>query len=281
MKLRAILPPAAISLYAFFALSAPVSFSQQPTKSPEAQSPEAQSIVQRAVEAELAADRDDHSLWRYNMLEKLEDDSLYQVVDTSEGEIKRKIEQAGRPVSPSEQKTQTARIQAFLTDTRAQAKQKRDGEHDDKSAEKMLNLLPQAFLWKVSSEDANTVHLHFVPNAAFSPPDIESRVLAAMEGDLIVDRAQHRIATIRGRLAYDVNIGFGLLGKLREGGTFNVERRQVAPNIWQITETHVHIDGRALLFKTIGQQTDEVKTGFQPVPPNTTLTQAAAILTPR
>ena len=276
MKLRAILPPTALSLCFVCALTQATSFAQQPS-----QSPEAQSIVQRAVEAELAADRDDHTLWRYNVLEKLEDNSVYEVVDTSQGEVKRKVEQAGKPVSPAEQQAQTAKIQAFLTDAHAQAKQKRDGEHDDKSAEKMLNLLPRAFLWNVSAEDATQVKLHFVPNPAFSPPDIESRVLAAMEGDLIVDRAQHRIATIRGRLSHDVNIGFGLLGKLREGGTFNVERRQLAPNIWQITETHVHIEGRALLFKTIGEQTDEVKTDFQPVSSSTTLAEAAAMLIPR
>lgn len=240
-----------------------------------------QALVQRAVDAELAADRDDHSLWRYSMLEKLEDNSLYDVVDTADGQVKRKVEQAGHPLSPSEQQAQTAKIQALITDSKAQAKQKRDGEHDDKSAEKLLNLLPRAFVWKIAGEQDGAITLHFVPNPSFSPPDIESRVLAAMEGDLIVDRKQHRIATIRGRLASDVNIGFGLLGKLREGGTFNVERREVAPGIWQITETHVHIDGRALLFHTIGQQTDEIKSGFQPVPPGTTLAQAAAMLNPR
>ena len=33
--------------------------------------------------------------------------------------------------------------------------------------------------------------------------------------------------------------------------------------MWQITETHVHIGGHALLFKTIGEQEDEVKTEFR------------------
>jgi len=83
---------------------------------------------------------------------------------------------------------------------------------------------------------------------------------------------------MKGRLSEDVNIGFGILGRLRQGGTFNVERRQVAPGIWQITETHVHIEGRALFFKTIGQQQDEVKSNFTPVPPGTTLQQAVAML---
>ena len=60
----------------------------------------------------------------------------------------------------------------------------------------------------------------------------------------------------------DVTIGWGLLGRMDEGGTFRVERREVAPGIWQIVETHVHIEGRALLFKSIGEQQDEVQTEF-------------------
>ena len=249
-----------------------------PQTDAQTQPPDAQALVQRAVRTELQADRDDHSLWRFNVLEKQEDGSLYDEIDTAQGSLRRKIEQAGHPLTPAQQQAQIAKIQAFVTDARAQAKQKHDSEHDDQSAEKLLNLLPRAFLWTVAGESDTQITLHFVPNASFNPPDIESRVLAAMEGDLIVDRRQFRIATIRGHLSHDVNIGFGLLGKLREGGTFNVERRQLAPNVWQITETHVHIEGRALLFHSIGEQTDEVKTNFRPIPAGTTLAEAAAML---
>ena len=54
-----------------------------------------------------------------------------------------------------------------------------------------------------------------------------------------------------------------------------MERREVAPGLWQITETHVHIEGKALFFKKIGQQQDEVQTDFTLVPEGTTLEQAA------
>jgi hypothetical protein len=63
-----------------------------------------------------------------------------------------------------------------------------------------------------------------------------------------------------------------------KGGTFDVERRELAPGIWQITESHVHIMGHALLFKNIGEQDDEVKTEFRRVPQETTLEQAATML---
>jgi hypothetical protein len=241
----------------------------------------AQALVQQAVNTELAAARNDHSLWHYRMRETQENNSVYDVVDTANGEVKQKIAESGRPLTPQERAAEAAKVHSFVTDKRAQAKQKRDGEQDDKSAEKLLNLLPKAFTWTLANSDGNDLTLHFVPDANFKAPDIESRVLAAMEGDLIVDRQQHRIRVIRGRLSHDVNIGFGMLGKLREGGTFNVQRSQIAPGLWQITETHVHIDGRALLFKTIGQQTDEVKYKFEPLPSNITLNEAANMIETR
>ena len=264
-------------LAAAFLLCVAITRAQAPSSSENI----AQTLVQRAVTVELDAARNDHSLWRYRMTEKQEDNSLYDVIETAQGSLKHKLQQSGHPLTPEQQSAETARIQAFINDTRAQAKQHKDGEHDDASAAKMLNLLPRAFHWTVAGKTVSEITLHFVPDPAFDPPDIESRVLSAMVGDLVVDKRQYRITTIRGRLSHDVNIGYGLLGKLREGGTFNVERRQVAPDSWQITETHVHIDGRALLFKTIGQQTDEVKTGFKPVPPSTTLAEAEALLNAR
>ena len=125
-------------------------------------------------------------------------------------------------------------------------------------------MLPEAFLWSMGEEKPDTLTLNFKPNPEFRPPDMQSRVLASMAGQLIVARRGNRIYSLRGALTEDVKIGFGLLGKLNAGGSFDVERREVAPGHWQITETRVHIGGHALLFKNIGQQEDEVKTDWRP-----------------
>jgi hypothetical protein len=151
---------------------------------------------------------------------------------------------------------------------------------DGKNAEELLRMLPDAFNWKVQSEDAQKITLHFEPNPNFNPPDMQGRVLGRMAGELVVDKGQNRIMTISGKLTEDVTIGWGLLGRLHEGGTFRVERREVAPGLWQITETHVHIAGRALFFKNIGQQQDEVQTEFTQVPDGTTLALAADMSKP-
>jgi len=70
-----------------------------------------------------------------------------------------------------------------------------------------------------------------------------------------------------------VLIGGGWLGRLNAGGTFDVERRETGHQIWQITETHVHIQGHALIFKTISEQEDDVKTNFKQLTNDPSLSQ--------
>jgi len=232
-----------------------------------------------AVKTELDADENDHSRWRYRD-EQRDLNIVSIVVQTDFGSVKRLISRNGRPLSPDEARQEEDRLNRFVHDSSRLAKQRRDGAADDKSARELLNMLPEAFTWTMESQNATVVRLHFEPRPDFHPPTLQSRVLAAMNGSVVIDKAQHRIITISGRLTQDVTFGFGFFGRLAKGGTFQVERRQLAPGLWQITETHVHIDGKALLFKSIGEQQDEIQTGYTPVPHGTTLEQAVVLSRP-
>ena len=238
-------------------------------------------IVRTAMQSELAADKNDHTRWRYRDAQKDGTDTVGIVVETDQGSVRRVIIRNGQPLSEAEARAEDERVRAFIHDTQKLEKQRRDGVQDGKNAEELLKMLPDAFIWKVTSEDEQKCTLHFDPNPSFSSPNMQGRVLGAMSGTLVVSKAQNRIETISGRLMQDLTIGWGgLLGRLREGGTFRVERREVAPGLWQIVETHVHIDGRVLFFKTIREQQDEVQTEFTQVPPGTTLEQAAEMSKP-
>jgi len=241
-----------------------------------AQAPDARQIVQQAVNNQLAADRDDNSHWRYVRTEDGRDKLV--VVETEHGAISRHIEDHGKPPSAATLAEDDANIQKFIHDPGMQQKQRQNGTHDDKSAIELLNLMPEAFVWKVESETPETVTLSYKPNPHFDPPDMEARVMGAMSGTLVVTLPAHRIRTFRGRLQSDVTIGFGFFARIKAGSTFDIERREVAPGYWQIAETHVHISGHALFFKTIGTQQDEVKSDFTLVPLGTTLEQAVGML---
>lgn len=223
-------------------------------------------IVRGAVEAQLQADRNDKSNWIYRDHDVQSRDTVYTCVGSPQGELKRMIELNGHPLSPAEAQEETQRIAEYVRDPSAQTRAKRNMMHDDAQATELLKMLPGAFLWTIVSDNASETTLSFRPNPNFDGPDMQSRVMSTMAGTMVVMKNGHHIRTFRGSLTEDFRIGFGLLGKLYKGGTFDIERREVGSGYWEITETHVHIGGHVLFFKTIGQQQDEVKSDWKPSP---------------
>jgi hypothetical protein len=233
---------------------------------------DARQIVQQAVQTELAADRDDHSRWLYYEVDRKPRNSITQwVAETPHGDLDRVLEEDSQKLSAADQQK---KMESFIQNLDEQAQRRKAGQHDDDQATELLKLLPNAFLWTGTGNQAGKTTLHFQPAPGFHPPDREARVFASMEGDMTVDDAQHRIVSLKGRLIRDVKFGGGLFATLKAGGTFDVERRETGKTIWQITETHVHIEGHALLFKSISEQEDDVKTRFKALPDNLSFQQA-------
>ena len=243
-----------------------------------AQQPEAKQLITVASRTELQADRNDHTAFQYLDHDITPDhDTLTYMVETPQGDLGRQIKINGRPLTPEQREADNARIQAIVSNPAALEKQNKDQVHDDTQAAQMLELLPNAFLWSVASEQGPLVTLNFKPDPAYSPRSMEDRVFASMAGQVVIDRPEARIYSIRGTLTSEVRFGYGLFGHLKKGGTFQVERREVEPGHWQMTESHVHLSGKALFFKTIGAQEDDQRADFKPSPA-TTLQQAAELL---
>ena len=233
---------------------------------------DAKQIVQQVVKAELAANDNDHSRWLYFDVDKKPKDEVTQwVAQTPKGDLHRVMKQNGQEFPAAQQRK---KMDEFICDANAQAQQRKAGQHDDQQATDLTKLLPDAFAWTITdSHDGNTV-LHFKPDPKFHAPNREARVFAAMEGDMTVNDAQHRIVSLKGHLVRYVKFGGGLFATLKAGGTFDVERREIGENEWQITETHVHIEGHALFFKSISEQEDEEKSKFKRLPDNISFQQA-------
>ncbi|HEX5282556.1 MAG TPA: hypothetical protein VFW30_00415 [Bryocella sp.] len=242
-------------------------FSSQSVRAsqPQGSDPAAVEDIRQAVNAELEANRTDKSVWMYRENDRTSDkNAVYNTIETPQGTLRRLIELNGHPLGPDAATNEIRRIQNYVRDSAAQAKARRNAAHDDAQAAEMTKMLPDAFIWTKASDNGDLVTLNFRPNPDFDPPDMQSRVMGLMAGQLIISKEGHRIRTLRGKLTEDVKFGFGILGRLDRGGTFDIERRVVGQGRWQIVETHVHIGGRALLFHTIGQQEDDVKTEWKP-----------------
>jgi hypothetical protein len=233
-----------------------------------------QQIIQQAVDSERAADANDRSNWIYlEESDKPKEHIVQWVAATQRGNVERVLENDAQEIPEPRQRES---IEKFLRDTKAQNKQISEAEHDNKQIDDLLKLLPIAFVWTQTGASATTTSLHFEPAPGFHPPNREARVFSSMTGDLVVDNQQHRICKMKGHLIHDVTFGAGLLGRLKEHSSFALEQQQVGPNVWELTAIHVHLEGNALLFKSVSLQQDDKRTRFQPQTGGTTLEQAAA-----
>ena len=232
-----------------------------------------QQIIQQAVDAERTAEQNDHANWIYlEESDKPKEHLLQWVAATQQGDVDRVLEKDERQLPEAEQREM---IQKYLRDTHAQKKQIEENNHDNKQIDDLLKLLPEAFVWTQTGATKTTTSLHFDPAPNFHPPTREARVFSSMTGDLVVDNQQHRICKIKGHLMHDVTFGGGLLGRLKERSSFALEQQQVGPSMWELTAIHVHLEGNALLFKSVSLQQDDKRSRFQPEAANATLDQAS------
>jgi hypothetical protein len=237
-----------------------------------AQSP--QQIIQQVVDVERKADQDDHSNWIFlEESDKPKEHLVQWVAATREGSVERVLEKDDHQLDEARQREL---IEKFLTDSRAQKKQVEEANHDYRQIDDLLKLLPEAFIWTQTGSTQTTTSLHFDPAPNFHPPTREARVFSSMTGDLVVDNQQHRICKIKGHLIHDVTFGGGLLGRLKERSSFSLEQQQVGGSLWELTQIHVHLEGNALLFKSVSLQQDDKRSRFQPEPGDITLQQAAS-----
>jgi hypothetical protein len=236
-----------------------------------AQSP--QQVIQQVVDAEHAADLNDHSQWIYlERSDKPKEHILQWVATTPQGEVRRVLEKNEQKLPEDRQREL---VQNFLRDTHAQKKQVAETNHDYQQIDDLLRLLPVAFVWTQTGATATTTSLHFEPAPKFHPPTREARVFSSMSGDLVADNAQHRVCSIQGHLTREVTFGGGLLGKLKEGSSFSLEQEQVGQALWQLTEIHVHLQGTALLFKSVSLQEDDQRSRFAQEDSSVSLNHAA------
>jgi hypothetical protein len=233
-------------------------------------------LLRRVVNSELKAQANDHSHWMYEVKAGVSGKEQVKVaVQTRQGYLDRLRFVNGRPITPEQEKQEDQRIARLVKNPAEQKKQQRAQEQDAQKTERLFKMLPDAVTASYGERSGDLVEILFKPNPHFRPPSHEAAVFHAMAGRILINTRENRLVEIEGHLTTGVKFGGGLLGHLDKGGEFHVKQSEVAPGLWEITLLHVNMHGKALFFKTIAVQENEVRTNFQRVPDNMTLSEAA------
>lgn len=251
------------------------------TAQPTQMSP--QELMRRVAANEIRANNNP-SLFMYKDTIQYKNRSITkQVIETEQGNLGRTITINGKPLSPDDRTKEDHRLEKFAHDPEARRKKQQSDKEDDQRAATMLTSLPDAFLFtyagtEKASDGDQLVHLNFVPNPNFDPPNRETEVYVGMKGDVLVDTKALRIAKLDGTLFRDVNFGWGILGKLYKGGRFFIEQKDVGGGRWELTRETLQFSGKILLIKPLTIWSTETATDFHPVPAKLSTAQALDLL---
>ncbi|MGA3371439.1 MAG: hypothetical protein ABSC48_06715 [Terracidiphilus sp.] len=249
---------------------------------------QAQQFVNRALAAELRAAQDANHPMRYRLRKSSPRlTSTKEIVETRDGDVARLIAINDQPLDPAGEQREEARLDALLGDPARQRHRKQSEEADTAIVLKLVQMLPQAFLYEYagSGQSASGAQdsprkvekFHFRPNPNFSPPDLETQALTAMTGEIWIDAAEERVTRLEGHLQQDTEYGWGILGKLDKGGWVVLEQAAVGGGLWRIARFQMKMDLR-ILFKTKNFDTTEEMTGYAPVPASLDYRQAIQLL---
>lgn len=201
-----------------------------------------------------------------------------ELVETKNGDLKFPILIDGRELTTKQKQNSETGLAQFVQNPAALRKTRKDQGEDAARSQRLLKMLPEAFVFSSGDRRGDLVQLTFRPNPGFHPSGREEQVFHAMEGSLWVDDKQYRLAEIKGRLIEKVRFGGGLLGHLDKGGAFDVKQEPVVPGYWELTVLNVQMTGRALFFKTIAVKQKYTRSEFKRVPDDLPIAQAAEML---
>jgi hypothetical protein len=263
-----------------------VSLSAQQAEKPAVSADE---LVRETVQNEMAAS--DHTALKHMFRSHKtggKESQTHLYVETTQAMAGILIATDGHALTAEQKQAEMNRLNAIVSNPDALRRKRAREKEDDEHTLRILKALPDAFHYEYLGVEAGTAQvggageqlerLRFTPNPSYSPPSRVEQALAGMQGDLLIDVSQHRLAEINGTLFKDVSFGWGIIGRLDKGGRFHVEQADVGGGAWEITEMDLKITGKILIFKTLNYTQREIFSDFQSVPNDTTFAQGVELL---
>ncbi len=200
-----------------------------------------------------------------------------RVAETSAGKVRLLLEEDGQPLAAARAATERARLAAIVADPTAFTASERAKKNDDDKARAMLDLLPKAFLVENARPEGAMVRVDFRPNPDYQTQTAEEKVLHGMSGWLTIDAQALRLHELQARLPQDVSVGFGL-ASIHAGSSFGMRRDKVATNEWKTALVDTNINGKAILFKSLGKNEHVDRTEIRLIPFDLSIPDAVAMV---
>jgi hypothetical protein len=270
-----------VGLVALVLASVPLTFAQPPGGTPA-------EFLRRAVQNEIKANNNSVAFCFQERRESPTGSQTELMVETRDAMAGMLIANNDHPLSPQQRQAEIGRLDHLVQDPSELAKKKAKEADTRERIARIIKALPDAFLYEfdgadvgnglLGGQDARLVRLKFRPNPNYNPPTRVEQVLTGMQGVMLIDAKQERIARIDGTLMREVGFGWGILGHLDQGGRFLVDQADMGAGNWVVTRMGLDLTGRVLLFKSLAFKSTKIYSDFHTAPPNLSFAEGVDML---
>jgi hypothetical protein len=256
-------------------------FAQPPADSPV-------ELVRRVAQTEIAVSNGNGNVVFSDRKTNADGSWTKLMVETCQGIAGMLVAINDKPLTPDQRRAEDSRLAQLITNSKELRKLQRSEKEDALHVARIVKALPDAFLYEPDGTEMGNqemgkpgeplMRLNFRPNPQYRPPSRVEQVLTVMQGYILIDAVQHRIAKVDGTLDKEVGSGWGILAHLPKGGHFLVQQAEVLEGDWEITRTAVSFTGKMLLFMNMNITSDEAFSNFRPAPSNLTFAQGVELL---
>lgn len=216
--------------------------------------PDAQTIIQRSVEANQA---DWNAAPLYDHFERdvtPGDTKTYQILMIDGSPYRRLVRVNGHPLTREQQQEEQRKLAQATSQRRAESPAERasriaDWQRGRKRDQIMIEQLTKAFRFAMVGEGTSAGRRVYVlratPRKDYQPPNRDAQVLTGMQGELWIDEQTFQWVKVKARVIHPVSID-GFLAEVEPGTYFELEKKPVGDGIWLPTHFEMKSQSRIL-----------------------------------
>ncbi|MCC6366197.1 MAG: hypothetical protein IT165_21985 [Bryobacterales bacterium] len=178
--------------------------------------------------------------------------------------ITRLIARNGEALSAEEQKRQDTEIQTQVASMAGQPPKPAPKVKNEEA--EIIRELPDALDYRPAGTEKRSgreaVVYEFQQRPAYKPKKLKFRMFEKVRGKCWIDKETGELMLVDAVVFDDVNIGFGVLGRIAKGTEFRMERREAAPGWWVVEAQKIKYDARVLV-KALRREVDIRYSEFQ------------------
>ena len=208
-------------------------------------------------------------------------DTTRLIIETRQGDVARLIERNGQPLTASEDAAERERLNAILQSPSDFIKHHKRDTSTRTDVMQLVSLMPEAMIYtyvpgqpQPESAASTQVVIDFRPDPAFHPPTMFADLLTGLEGRMWIDADSKRVTRIQAQIIRPVNFGFGVVARLAPGGTIEFEQANAGGNRWVYSHLVENFSVRAMMVKTIPENTRMSASDFHLLPAPITFQEA-------